>query len=242
MRDLHRRVGRLHGRPAHRAGSAQAQRRLVRGDARDGVVGREGVTATLRRVRTQPRRANPLQIQLRGRTGNLRAYRTGDHGEAAGHSGDAFHRRGTRDAHGPARHPGRRRPRVHRAGRGERQRRPDHPERARERGARRGHVVHGPARRPHTRPRATRRDQGRPRVRRHRHRPRDGAGLAGRRWNEESSGRRREGVHRARRSRDQHRDDRHLPDQDLLRHPRGRRRDGGQAARGRVRPDDGAGS
>ena len=51
--------------------------------------------------------------------------------------------------------PGHRRPRAHRARRGEHQRRHDHPERAARRGPRRRHVVHGPARRPQRR-RATR--------------------------------------------------------------------------------------
>ena len=53
-------------------GRPQAPHRLVRGDARDGGVGREGAAATLGRVRAQPRRAHPLPIQLRGRTRYLR--------------------------------------------------------------------------------------------------------------------------------------------------------------------------
>ena len=40
VRDLHRRRRRLHRRPARRAGSPQAARRHLRGDAGDGGVGR----------------------------------------------------------------------------------------------------------------------------------------------------------------------------------------------------------
>ena len=60
-------AGRLHRRPADRARRAQAAGRQLRGDARDGGLGRQGAAAALGRVRPQPRRADPLPIELRRR-------------------------------------------------------------------------------------------------------------------------------------------------------------------------------
>ena len=72
LRDLHRRRRRLLGRPAHRPRGAQAARRLVRGDARDGRLGRRRAAAALGRVRPQPRRPHPLPFELHRRAGHLR--------------------------------------------------------------------------------------------------------------------------------------------------------------------------
>ena len=68
LRDLHRRRGRLQRRPADRARRPQAARRLLRGDARDGGLRRRRAPAALGRVRAQPRRADPLPVELRRRT------------------------------------------------------------------------------------------------------------------------------------------------------------------------------
>ena len=53
--------------PRHRARGAQAAVRLVRGDARDGRLGREGAAAARRRVRPQLRRPDPRAAELRRR-------------------------------------------------------------------------------------------------------------------------------------------------------------------------------
>ena len=73
VRDLHRRRRRLQRRPADRARARASCRRLVRGDARDGGLRRRRAAAALGRVRAQPRRADPLPIELRRRTRYLRA-------------------------------------------------------------------------------------------------------------------------------------------------------------------------
>ena len=69
LRDLHRRRGRLHRRPAHRRRGAQAGRGQLRGDARDVRVGCEGDGAALGRVRAQLRcdAARPLVVRRRAR-------------------------------------------------------------------------------------------------------------------------------------------------------------------------------
>ena len=131
VRDLHRRRGVFTRRPAHRARGAQAAGGLVRGDARDGGVGRRRAAAAQRRVRAQPRRANPLPIE-RSTTGPvpLSSERTRpmEHPliTAVTHSTG----RGPRHAAGRARPPRHRRAHLRGARRGERQRRHDHPERA----------------------------------------------------------------------------------------------------------------
>ena len=164
VRDLHRRVGRLHGRPAHRAGTpassaSSRSRRCSRWRRRARRCYSYAPSSTHATTACEST-ADPASRT--DRVPSCSEQETME--QAAGHSRYAFDRRGTRDAHGPARHPGRRRPRVHRAGRGERQRRHDHPERAR--------VSEGPrADMSFTVPRAdliygarrARRDQGRPR-------------------------------------------------------------------------------
>ena len=67
LRDLHRRRRRLQRRPADRPRRPQAADGLLRGDARDVGLGRQGAAAALGRVRAQPRRPHPLPQQLRGR-------------------------------------------------------------------------------------------------------------------------------------------------------------------------------
>ena len=61
---------------------AQAAGRLLRGDARDGGLGRRRAAAAPRRVRPQPRRAHPLPIELRRRARYRCRVRRGDHGTA----------------------------------------------------------------------------------------------------------------------------------------------------------------
>ena len=75
-------AGRLQRRPADRARRAQAAGRLLRGDARDGGLGRRRAAAAQRRVRAQPRRAHPLPIELRRRARYRCRVRRGDHGAA----------------------------------------------------------------------------------------------------------------------------------------------------------------
>ena len=101
LRDLHRRRGRLQRRPAHRRRRSQAVRRLVRGDAGDGRLGRRRAAAARRRVRAQPRDQRPLPQLVRGRRRYPRARRGRDDGTPAGHSRDP--------RRGGARHPHRRR-------------------------------------------------------------------------------------------------------------------------------------
>ena len=109
---------------------------------------------------------HPLPIELRGWTRYGGPGRGADHGTTARHSRDPLDRRGADHPHraaGRARH---RRPRAHRARRGEHQRRHDHPERAAVRGPPGRHVVHGPARRRGDRARVARGAPGRARLRR----------------------------------------------------------------------------
>ena len=91
---------------------------------------------------------HPLPVELRGRTRYLRRRRARHHGTPTRHRSHALDRRGARHAHRPARQARHRRPRAHRAGRGQRERGHDHPERAGVRGPAGGHVVHRAARRP----------------------------------------------------------------------------------------------
>ena len=78
--------GRLQRRSADRARGAQARPGLVRGDARDVVVGRRGAAAARGRVRAQPRRQHPLPQLVRGWPRYARARRGRDDGAADGHS------------------------------------------------------------------------------------------------------------------------------------------------------------
>ena len=68
-------AGRLHRRPANRPRRAQARRRLVRGDARDGGVRGEGADAARGRARAQPRRARSTRAR-RSRTRRAPGSRT----------------------------------------------------------------------------------------------------------------------------------------------------------------------
>ena len=104
-------AGRLQRRPADRPERAQAARRLLRGDARDGRVGRRRAPAAQRRVRPQPRRAHPLPVELRRGAGYCCRLRRGHDGTAADHRRHPLARRGPRHAHGRAGHARRRRPR-----------------------------------------------------------------------------------------------------------------------------------
>ena len=197
VRDLHRRAGRVQRRPADRARRAQAAGRLVRGDARDGGVGRRRAAAALRsstRATTAcGSTAAPASTTAPG-TVVVAEEETMEHPliTAVTHSRDeariTLHRR--------ARPPGHRRPHLHRAGRRQREHRHDHPERA-------------------ARPRAARADMSftvpREDLRARaqalepiaaelgidgRHRRVDGQGLDRRRGNEDPPGRRRQGLHR----------------------------------------------
>ena len=214
---------------------AQAAGGHVRGDARDVGLRRGRAAAALGGVRAQPRRDDPLPVQLRGWTRYRGSGRGADHGTTARDRRDALHLGGAHHPHRPARPAGHRRPRAHRAGRRERQRGHDHPERARERGPPGRHVGHGPARRPARRGRGARAAGGRARLRRDPDRRPHGQGLARRRGNEEPSRRGGQGADRAGRGRGEHRDDLHLADQDLLRGARGGRGDRGAAAAPRLR-------
>ena len=142
--------GRLHRRSADRARRAQAEDGLLRGDARDGGLGRGRAAAALGRVRAQPRRAHPLPLLLRRFARYGCARRRRDDGAAPDHSRHAFDRRGPGDARRRARRAGRRGAHLRGAGGGERERRHDRPERARLGGRAGGDLLHraprGPAR------------------------------------------------------------------------------------------------
>ena len=64
LRDLHRRRGRVHRRPADRAQRPQAARRLAARDARDGRLRRTRAAAALGRVRPKPRGADPRPLDV----------------------------------------------------------------------------------------------------------------------------------------------------------------------------------
>ena len=142
VRDLLGRAGGIHRRPADRPGRTEARRRLVRRDARDGGIRREGADAPLGRARTKPRGAHPCALHVLGGGGNLGARGRGN-GAA-----DRLRRHPLGDrrrvhADGDPR-PARRRGDDLRRGRGAPgQRRHDHPER---RPRPRGDVVLGPGR------------------------------------------------------------------------------------------------
>ena len=130
---------------------AQAARRLLRGDARDGGLRRQGAAAALGRVRAQPRRADPLSTARRTRPRYPRCLGAGDHGTTARNRSHPLDRRGAGHAHRRARRARRRRPHLRRARRRQHQRRHDHPERAGLRRRRRRPLVHGRGRRPRRR-------------------------------------------------------------------------------------------
>ena len=66
LRDLHRRRRRLHRRPAHRAGRAQARRDQLRRDAGAGERGREGDALARRRGRRRLQHTDTGRFQLQG--------------------------------------------------------------------------------------------------------------------------------------------------------------------------------
>ena len=99
-------------RPADRAGGAQARARLVRGDARDVRIRREGADAAVGRARPQPRSAHPRPLDVLGRAGHL--DRRGRHGERDHLGGHAQREGGRVHADGHPRPPGRRGHRVRR--------------------------------------------------------------------------------------------------------------------------------
>ena len=156
LRDLLGRARRLHRRPAARAERAQAGDGLVRGDARDVGVGREGPDAALGRARPQSRRSYSCPLHVLGRGGHLGSGRRSD-GAANRVGGDPQReRRGVHAVRHPR--PSRRggadlRRRRGRAG----ERRHDHPERRpRQRRdvvlrARRGRARHAGSAREHAR-------------------------------------------------------------------------------------------
>ena len=84
-------------------GRPQAAGGDLRGDARDVGLGRGRAAAPLGGVRTQPRRHDPLPIQLRRRTRYRGPGRGEDHGTTARHSRDALHRGGAHHAQGACR-------------------------------------------------------------------------------------------------------------------------------------------
>ena len=125
---------------------------------------------------------------------------------------------------------------LRRAGRGQLQRRHDHPERAARPTARDAEVSFTIGTEDlRAAEQALEPVAGRARASPSRHRPRDRQGLDRRRRDALAPGRRRQGVPDARRRGDQHRDDLHLADQDLLRDPRRARAAGGPRAARRVR-------
>ena len=108
LRDLHRRGGRLHDRPAHRAAGSQARRGELRRDAGDGRRRRERAAVAVGRVRAANRRAAARAVLVRGRAGHLGPGSGGTDGRRADLRGRARHRRGEGHARARAR-PSRRR-------------------------------------------------------------------------------------------------------------------------------------
>ena len=113
VRDLHRRRRRVQRRPADRPRRPQAAAGQLRGDARDGGLGRQGAAAALGRVRAHPRRADPLPIKLRSRPRYRCPRRRRDHGTPAHHRRHPLDRRGADHAARRARPAGRGRVDLH---------------------------------------------------------------------------------------------------------------------------------
>ena len=82
------------------------------------------------RVRTQPQHSHPLPVLVHRGARNVRGRRRGDDGTPPDHRRHALARRGTPHAARRTGSPGRLRPHLHGARRGEHQRRHDHPGRA----------------------------------------------------------------------------------------------------------------
>ena len=192
---------------------------------------RRRAAAALGRVRAQPRRHDPLPIELRRRTRYLGPGRGADHGTTARNRRDPLDRGGAHHAHRAARTcpgiAGRVLTALADANINVDMIIQNEPESE-------GHR----ADMSFTVPRddlAAARDALEPlkrgaRHRRGRQRRPHGEGVGRRRRNEEPSRRRGQDVHRARRGRGEHRDDLHLADQDLLRRARGARGEGGRAS------------
>ena len=150
LRDLHRRRGGLHRRPADRRRGAQAGRGELRRDARDVRVRGEGHGSSLCRVRAQLRCEAAREIVLRRRRGHVDRRGGRTHAGEGDHLGrHARHDRGEGDDHRRARPPRRGRARLPAARRRGREHRHDRPERLRARA--RDDLVHdaedGPRRR-----------------------------------------------------------------------------------------------
>ena len=101
LRDLHRRRGRLHRRPAHRPRSPQAVGRLLRGDARAVGERGEGADAALGRVREKPWSSHSRPLVVQRHRGDARHQPGGVDG-TADHLGDRARHLGGRD-HDPRR-------------------------------------------------------------------------------------------------------------------------------------------
>ena len=78
--NLHRRRRRVHRRPPGSPDRAQTPDGELRGDARDGRLGRQGAPAALGRIRADARSTDPLRFFLRGEPRYLCDWRGRDHG------------------------------------------------------------------------------------------------------------------------------------------------------------------
>ena len=219
--------------PRHRAERTQAAGGHLRGDARDVGLGRRRAPARARSS-TRATTASRSTADRASTTDPVPSSRTRSRPwrrplvTAVTHSTDG----GAHHAHRPAGPAGHRRPRAHRAGRRERERGHDHPERAAQRRPP-ARTCRSPSRAPTSasRDEALARAQGGARLRRGRSPTTRmgkvslvGAGM------KSHPGVAARDLHGARRGRREHRDDLHLPDQDLLRGARGGRGDRGRAS------------
>ena len=118
---------------------------VLRGDAGDGGLGRQGPPAARGRVRAPAGRADPLPLRVRGRPRYRCPLRGRIHGTTAHHRRCALPGGGARHPARRPRPPRRRRADLRRARRRERQRRHDRAERAGVRGRGGRHLVHRPA-------------------------------------------------------------------------------------------------
>ena len=139
LRDLLGRARRLHRRSSHRAERAEAADGLVRGDARDVRVRREGADAALGRARAQSRCSYSCPLHVLGRGGHLGSGRSFDGAANRVGRDPQRERRGVHAVRHPR--PSRRGGAdLRRRRSGSRERRHDHPER---RPRQRGDVVLG---------------------------------------------------------------------------------------------------
>ena len=130
VRDLHRRGGGVHRGSAAGAERPQVAAGELRGDARDGGVRGQGPAAAVGRVRSDPRRPDPLPIEFPRDHRYLRNRRRRDDGAPPDHRSDPFDRRGEDHVDRGSRPPRRGRSDLPGARGRELQRRHDHPERA----------------------------------------------------------------------------------------------------------------